>query len=189
MPKKVHQSDIFTATVDVYSKQGYINTSMSEIAKRVSINETTLFRRFGSKPDLITQALTDLLAKSDIAQVTFSGVLETDLIKIVTAYKKTNTLFGPAVLNLITEIPRHKELLPAAVVLNKNTARITDILQQYQQTKELIACEPMILLSLLIAPLMVQANFGRALGRSLDEYFDAKGHVNGFLKGYQYANG
>ena len=86
-------------------------------------------------------------------------------------------------------MPRHKELLPAAMVLNKNTTRITGILQQYQQTNELIACEPMILLSQLIAPLMVQANFGRALGRSLDEYFDAKGHVNGFLNGYQYSDG
>ncbi|MCL1124866.1 TetR/AcrR family transcriptional regulator [Shewanella surugensis] len=184
MPKKINQSDIFTATVNVYSQQGYINTSMSEIAKRVSINETTLFRRFGSKSDLITQALTDLLAKSEIGQVIFSGRLEDDLYNIVIAYKKSNALFGAAVLNLMTELPRHKELRPAAAILNKNTARITGILQQYQQTGELVSGELMILLSQLIAPLMVQATFERSLGLSFDHIFDAKAHVDTFLHGH-----
>ncbi|WP_299495156.1 TetR/AcrR family transcriptional regulator [uncultured Shewanella sp.] len=189
MPKKINQSDIFTAAVDVYSQQGYINTSMREIAQRVSINEATLFRRFGTKAELLTQALTDLLSRADIANVTFSGVLETDLYNIAVAYKKTNALLGAAVLNLMTELSRHKELQAAAIVLNQNTARITAILQQYQQTGQLIPCDPIILLTQFIAPLIIRAQFGRALGQTKDDSFkamtDVRNHVDGFLRGHQ----
>ncbi len=77
MPKVITESEIFLAAVSVYSKQGYTETSMTDIAKRAKINEATLYRRYETKSALLVAALQDLLSKSAFSEIKFSGNLET----------------------------------------------------------------------------------------------------------------
>ena len=79
MPKVINESVIFLATISVYSKHGYTETSMAEIAKLAKINEVTLYRRYETKSALLVTALQDLLSKSSFAKIKYSGNLEFDL--------------------------------------------------------------------------------------------------------------
>lgn len=188
MPKVVNEDEVFATTAKIYAECGYVNTSMKDIAGRAAINETTLFRRYGSKHALIVTALVDLLAKSEFGQVTYSGDVETDLMNLVSAYSKTNMLFGGAVVNLISDVPRHEELRPAGAVLMANLTRASEIIRKHQNTGKLVSLPPMVLLSSLISPIAMRAGFERAFGGGAENQFDPQVHINSFLRGYGFTN-
>jgi len=183
MPKIVSEETIFSATISVYSERGYVQSSMSEIAAFAGINETTLFRRFGTKAELIARALTDLLSKSPFARLGLSVDLEADLTGIVSAYRETNAAFGKAVLNLMSEVPRHPELRPAGAVLRENLGRAAMIIDAHQKAGRLVSEPPIELLNRLIAPLVMRAGYGRAFGEPSDGDGDPKAYVASFLRG------
>ena len=164
MPKVIAKSQIFSAAVSIYSKQGYAETSMVDIAKLAKINEVTLYRRYDKKSVLLVAALSDLLSKSAFAKIKYSGDLETDLCDIVSAYIQTNALYGASVFNLMSEISRYEKLRPAASSLLTNTANAAKIIAGHQSAGRLVSGPPLVLLNKLIAPLMMQASYERCFG-------------------------
>ena len=49
---------IIRAAVDVFAEAGYRGATTRRIAQQAGVNEVTLFRHFGSKEELIEEALT-----------------------------------------------------------------------------------------------------------------------------------
>lgn len=52
------QSKIMDATMSLVMEKGYTSTTTKDIAKKAGINECTIFRKFGSKKEIIAAAMT-----------------------------------------------------------------------------------------------------------------------------------
>ena len=52
------QNKIIDATMSLVMEKGYTSTTTKDIAKKAEVNECTIFRRFGSKKEIIAAAMT-----------------------------------------------------------------------------------------------------------------------------------
>ena len=57
-------ASVLATTVDVLIDRGYRGLSISEIAERSGVHETSIYRRWGTKPQLVTEALIRSAAQS-----------------------------------------------------------------------------------------------------------------------------
>ncbi|AUI70871.1 TetR/AcrR family transcriptional regulator [Companilactobacillus alimentarius] len=57
------QKLIFHSAIDLFSKQGYANTSTKEISEHAGVSEGSIFRKFNNKEDLLMAILTPLTNK------------------------------------------------------------------------------------------------------------------------------
>jgi AcrR family transcriptional regulator len=57
-------ASVLATTVDVLVDHGYDGLSIAEIAERSGVHETSIYRRWGTKPQLVTEALTRNAAQS-----------------------------------------------------------------------------------------------------------------------------
>jgi len=68
---------VFAATVDELADRGYEETSIESIAARAGVHKTTVYRRWGSKPELVRQALG--AAAQSMIEVPDTGDIGSDL--------------------------------------------------------------------------------------------------------------
>ncbi len=68
---------VFAAAVAELAERDYADVSVESIAARAGVHKTTVYRRWGSKPELISQALAG--AASTHIQVPDTGGVDTDL--------------------------------------------------------------------------------------------------------------
>lgn len=185
MPKVIHIDSLFRATVHLFGERGYDATTMQEIARQAGINEATLYRRFGSKPKLISEALRHCLANSPFADLHASDDTTADLVAIVTAYEQTFQAFGGAVMTLMLEMTRNEELQAASAALMPNFLNAAKIIAFHQESGSLREGNPAQVLSVLIAPMMVSGMMARSQVAMGIPEFSAEQIVDGFIKGYQ----
>ena len=184
MPKIIDTDMLFRTVVQLFAERGYEGTTTQEIARLADVNEATLYRRFGSKPNLVTKALHHCLAQSPFANLTASDDAYTDLMAIVTAYEKTFRTFGGAVLTLMIEMSRHDELQVASAALMPNFKNAAQIIASHQTNGRLKPGNPAQLLVSLIAPMMVSGMMGRTRTAMNAPAISSQQIVEGFLSGY-----
>lgn len=156
MPKVIDDKDVFRATIDVLSAYGYEGATTQNIADAAGIHEATLFRKYGSKFELIEQALRALFLEVPLAKLSYTGDLQADLCSIVEAYLETTEIVGNILAILLIEIPRDPKLKKLFEGPSNNIARAINILEQYQ-TQNRLKQEPVLhSLSVLWGPLMVR---------------------------------
>ena len=68
---------VFAATIEELSARPYDDVSVESIAARAGVHKTTVYRRWHTKPELITNALTDLAGW--MMEVPDTGGVDTDL--------------------------------------------------------------------------------------------------------------
>ncbi len=68
---------VFAAAVAELAERDYADISVESIAARAGVHKTTVYRRWGSKPELISQALAG--AAGTQIQLPDSGSVDTDL--------------------------------------------------------------------------------------------------------------
>lgn len=156
MPKVIDDKNVFRAVIDVLSACGYESATTKNIADAAGIHEATLFRKYGSKFNLIEQAINAQFSDVPFAKVVYTGDLQADLLSIIKAYIKTSEMVGNILPILLIEIPRNPELEKLLNIPWKNIARITNILEQYQ-AQHIIKKEPVLQsISVLLGPLMIR---------------------------------
>lgn len=82
---------VFAAAVAELTERGYADISVESIAARAGVHKTTVYRRWGSKPELIRQALAG--AASAHIQVPDTGSVEADVGVLARAVQAI--LFAP----------------------------------------------------------------------------------------------
>ena len=86
MNEKLSTKDrILTASIDLFSKNGYKAVTTKQIAKTASVNEVTLFRYFGSKQKLLEEAMDTFYLEIEIKKIFDEKIiwdLEKDLMMI-----------------------------------------------------------------------------------------------------------
>ncbi|MEJ2487439.1 MAG: TetR/AcrR family transcriptional regulator [Anaerolineales bacterium] len=156
MPKVIDDKAVFRAALDALAAFGYESATTRNIAEAAGIHEATLFRKYGSKLNLIELAIKAHFLDVPLARVAYTGDLHADLLSIIEAYQRTSELVGNILPILLIEIPRNPEIKNLLDVPWENVDRIGRILEQYQE-KHLLNQEPVLnTISVLIGPLMVR---------------------------------
>ena len=185
MPRRIDVERLFEAAVAVFAERGYDAATTQEIADRAEVNEVTLFRRYGTKANLICTALSHQLATSPFAQVHASDDVGTDLTAIATAYDATSRVYGSAVIAMVTEVPRHPELGAAMAALQPNLFNAANIIAGHQARGALRPGNPLLLLVSLIAPLIAVGMWERTTSEIRIPELDPVHVVAAFLDGHR----
>ncbi len=183
MPKVIDETTVFAAAVDLFVAKGYERTTTREIAAIAGVNEATLFRKYGNKANLMETAIDHQWSDVPLASVTYSGDLEQDLVAIVEAYLETNRLRGAIVPALLVELARNADLSGGFRLATSNIRALAGIVARHQAAGHLRPEDPMMSLSVLIAPLMVNEMFRRASAGPPPSAIVASQHVRAFLEG------
>ena len=156
MPKVIDEDRIFEVAAALFVRHGYAGTKTKEIARKAGVNEATLFRRYGSKAQLMGAAIDHQWRDVPLAGLAPSDDLEADLVVIVEAYLETNPLRGAIVPALLVELARSTDLSDAFGAALGNVGGLAAILQHHQAAGRVRAEAPVTALLALIAPVMVQ---------------------------------
>lgn len=184
MPKVIDEVVVYRATLSLFVTHGYEGTRTKEIAAVAKIHEATLFRKYGSKANLIVQAIEATLSDTPLHTVAYTGDLHADLQAIVRAYLETDTQHGAIIPMLLSQVQQYPELKAALARLGRDIEGMSAIIQRYQQQGLLKTEAPRITLSALLGPLMTRQMFRRAFVGVQPLAIDAEQVVLFFLHGH-----
>ena len=163
MPKVVSQEQIFSAVIELLIKKGYAGTTTKEIAQLASINEVTLFRKYGNKAQLIIKAMESQgIHKTLEDKIKFSGNIDEDIFAIVTGYVVMVQEHGELFPIILSEMARYHELRDALRAPVSLMTKIGELLARYQEMGILKKEDPMSFVTRLLGPLIVNSMIRRA---------------------------
>jgi AcrR family transcriptional regulator len=180
MPAAIDEQIIFNAALKVMTERGYTGATTKLIAEEAGVGEVTLFRRFGNKETLILEAMKREASKLEGTVKLYSGKLEADLTKIMTAYQLLLRARAALLLTFYTEVTRHPELAIALEQPKHTIAKMLEMLGRYQQEGKLMTKDPMHQLSELFGPVMMLTLFETVYQG--DAPLDVRAHVRNFMK-------
>lgn len=155
MGRVIADEDILNATLAVVAREGYAGATTRQIAAEAGINEVTLFRRFGSKKNLLMAAIAHEAATYRAEDVGYTGDLEADLSRLVDFYGSLMRRRGHVIIMLAAEGQRQPELLDVLrdpVVVFERARRV---LERYQKDGVLVAESPGEAFAALVGPLFL----------------------------------
>ena len=153
MPKIIDEEEVFKAVIRLLVTRGYERATTSELAAAANMHEATLFRKYGSKLELIARAIEHQLSTTPLSQVAYTGDLKADLYAILEAYVATNAAYGEIIPTLLMEIPRYPELKDVLHTPLANIRGLIDIIARYQREGRLKSEPPLTSVNVLIAPI------------------------------------
>ncbi len=184
MPRIIRDDRVYQTVCDLIVESGIGGMTTRTLAERAGINEATLFRKYESKTALILRAVNHTFAHAQLAALTWTGDLESDIISIVENYIVTQKKYGSLMQVLAGEIPRYPELAHAMDAVRDNIRRIGEILERYIQKGRLRGGSGMELFAVLLAPLAMMV-----YNPLIPDFFrqglpEAERYARGFLRGY-----
>ncbi|MBN1667296.1 MAG: TetR/AcrR family transcriptional regulator [Anaerolineales bacterium] len=184
MPKVVNDEDIYQAVIQVVAERGYTGATTKQIAEAANVSEVTLFRKYGSKLQLLELAVNYLIAQSNFpTHIAYTGHLEADLLQVVQAYQASAVENGQFVFMLLAEISRDPELVKLLETPLGVLGAIGELLQRYQAEGRLRPENPMQALAALLGPLIITGMLHKALGEGVIPALDLEVHIARFLEG------
>jgi len=183
MPKLIDEGRVFTAVLELFVARGYSMTATKEIARSAGVNEATLFRRYGSKAELIVSAVRAHLQDVPLRHLRATDDVEADLMRIVEAYLETNSEVGAVIPLLLVEASRHPELGPALAAAWENTRVVLGIIEHHQARGALGEEPALAIMTALVGPLLVLGMFRKATPQQSTFDVDVEQHVRAFLHG------
>ena len=183
MPKIIDDNQVFRATIEVLVRHGYENATTKAIAAAADIHEATLFRRYGSKFDLIDQAIRHQLADTPLNRLDYTGALRADLLSILQAYVEVSNLHGDIILLLFFEVGRDPSLRQFMDTPMKNIQVVLDIIEKYQAQGLLREEAPVTTLYALLGPVMMRNMAQKTNANTTLPDIDLEQFVDYFLNG------
>lgn len=185
MAKQIEDSRVFTATVDLLLTNGYVGTTTKLIAEQAGINEVTLFRKYGSKAGLVSAALMHERKTFTARPITYTGNLAADLLQMARLYSDASTRQSRLMLLIIAEAVRHDELREAIHVPFMLISHFGDIIARYQSEGKMRPGNPLLIVSALLGPLIINTLLRMADSDLPLPVIDLRAHVENFLRGYK----
>ncbi len=184
MPKIVTDEAVFRATVQTVIERGYTGATTKQIAEAADVSEVTLFRKYGSKAELVRQAIATLTDAVDFTTAAeYTGDVTADLLRVVQSYQAVAEENGQFMYVLFTEIPRHPELagLVGRPLGMMNT--VGRLMARYQAEGILRQEHPLHAVAALLGPLMVMNMMREVRPDMAPPPLDLAAHVAGFVNG------
>ena len=133
MPKIVADSVVFEAILKTVTAHGYSGSTTKMIAEAADVNEATLFRKYGSKDQMVLKAMTHLFTKVDVdTLVQYTGDTRADLMRILNNFFEVEKENGRLFMVLISALPNYPELQPIAQFPLTLMMKIGQVLARYQ---------------------------------------------------------
>ncbi|MEO1441928.1 MAG: TetR/AcrR family transcriptional regulator, partial [Chloroflexota bacterium] len=88
MPKKIYDEAVFQVVVDTLVERGYAGATTKHIAEIAGISEVSLFRKYGSKAELVLTAVRGHIFNPTANDALYTGDVFADLLRLVTLYDK-----------------------------------------------------------------------------------------------------
>ncbi len=184
MPKIIADEAVYAAVVGVVAERGYTGATTAHMAAAADMSEVTLFRRYGSKEELIQRAVAALPAWNELRSAsTYTGDIRADLSRVVTTYRTAAVRNSRLLLVIFSEIERVPNLVHALEAPFGVFSRIGDLLGRYQDEGVLRPEAPMSGITALFGPLVFSTLLRSAFGAHRVPDIDPEGHVDRFLQG------
>lgn len=185
MPKQISDDQVFQAVIRLLIERGYDGATTKELAKAAEMSEVSLFRKYGSKSQLVIEALAHRGEIFTLSKVGFTGDVKADLLLITTLYHNAAERHGELFATMLSEMPRHAELKGALKRPLIMIQTIEGIIQRYQKLGTLRAEPTMHAVAALLGPIMNLTLISKAMPEKHYPPFDLEAHVTHYLEGRQ----
>ncbi len=184
MPKIIADEQVYEAALQTIMERGYAGATTKQIAETANMSEVTLFRKYGSKAELIRQAISAMVEQLDFESETrYTGEVAVDLLRVAEMYQGAAEKKGQYIYAIILEVQRYPELGVAIGTPMEMFNRIGELLARYQDAGILRHEHPMHALAGLLGPLFA-TNIMRNVAKDIPiPPPDLEEHVTAFLNG------
>ncbi len=166
------QSAVLTAAAEILYRVGYAGFRITEVAEKAGVNETSIYRRWGTKEALLLEMLTQRAAQSMPAPD--SGSLRTDLLAFVRDVVATaQAPLGMALIEIGLLSTQRADLAPfRAMYWERRSIEIRAIFERAVSRHELqTAPEPALVMEFTSGPILARLLIS---GEPLTEDFTVK---------------
>lgn len=184
MPKIVEDEEIYQAVMQVISERGYAGATTKQMADSANVSEVTLFRKYGSKLQLVKQAISFIVAETDFASAAhYTGDITADFLRVVQAYQTAAVENGLFFTALFSDISRYPDLIDSFDEPLSIFRSIGQLIARYQEAGKLREENPLHAVAALLGPLMYSAMMQSGLPDEGLQPVDPTSHVFYFLGG------
>ncbi len=184
MPKVLNDADIYRAVIQVVTERGYAGATTKQMAEAADISEVTLFRKYGSKPQLVKQAIAAIIAQTNFdAAAQYSGDAAADIMRIVKTYSESAVHHGQFFAILLAEIRRYPEMADLVDAPYHIFQRFARVLSRYQEEGVLRPEPPLHALAALLGPVIYTSLLENAFPEAAVPPLNLETHVDSFLEG------
>lgn len=184
MPKVISDDVVFRATLTTLLKHGYAGATTRSIADAAGINEATLFRKYGSKPELVVRAIRGHAYALEEGRLAYSGDIAADLLGAAEYYAETILREGHLFPLIMSEMARNPALRDTVSAPHGVIRALATLMGQYQDEGVLVTDEdPLQAVASFLGPLIVIAMLQSASPRIAPHSLNLESHVQRFLSG------
>lgn len=188
MPKVIANMQIFQAVMEIVAERGYAGAATRQIAEAAGVSEVTLFRKYGSKAELVKRAVNALVEQSEFESATqYTGDVRADLLRVLRAYQETVILHERFFFALFAEFSRAPELSDSFSQPLGLFQSIGKLLARYQAESVLKPENPLHSVASLLGPLIYFSMISRSAGSIYMPPMDLETHITHFLGGRHMA--
>jgi AcrR family transcriptional regulator len=184
MAKRVSDSQVYEATIKTLLAQGYAGATTKLIAEQAGVNEVTLFRRYGSKAQLVSAAVAHERLQLETEALGYSGDIVADLGQIVQLYCGATPRQSQLMLIIMAEMARYPELKESLQVPYRLIMRFGRLIARYQEEGVLQSGDPILIVGALLGPVIVNTMLRSADPTLNISPIDRVEHIKRFLEGY-----
>ena len=142
MPKQIDDRTVFQAVMLMVIERGYAGATTKEIADAAKISEVSLFRKYGTKGELVKTAIKATVAECDFENASrYTGEISKDLLRFLTCYQELANRCGQFFPTVFTEMPRYSELADIEDILTDVFGNLESLLKDYQTHGQLQDCQ------------------------------------------------
>jgi AcrR family transcriptional regulator len=184
MPKLLNDEQIYRAVIQTVSENGYTGSTTKELAAAAGISEVTLFRKYGSKEQLVKASISFIIGQVDLKSANqYTGDVHADLTRMVKIYYDFATEYGDFFSVMIFELQRHLDLFdivnePYNIVLS-----FVELMARYQNEGLLVKEHPLIAWASLVSPILIAFNMQKVVPDFGLQIEDIRDHVTNYLAG------
>ncbi|MGB1287073.1 MAG: TetR/AcrR family transcriptional regulator [Aggregatilineales bacterium] len=184
MPRKIDDAVVYRATIDALMEYGYAGSTTKLIADRADISEVTLFRKYGSKAELVITAVREQAHYPGADDMPYTGDLVADLKRVLTVYEQSREPYTELFPKLIAEMTYYPELRGIMTESMDSMAHIVQLIQRYQSEGLLREDDPLNTISALMGPVIFNRMLRNVLPEQQFPAMDIETHVRHFLYGH-----
>jgi AcrR family transcriptional regulator len=184
MPKVIADMQIFQAVMEIIAARGYAGATTRQIAEAAGVSEVTLFRKYGSKAELVKRTISSLVEQSEFESATqYTGDIRADLLRVLKSYQEGVIRNEHFFFVLFAELSRNPELADSFSQPMGLFQSIGQLLARYQAEGVLKPENPLHSVASLLGPLIYSSMIARSAGKDFVAPMQIDPHVRYFLEG------
>ncbi|MCO5182718.1 MAG: TetR/AcrR family transcriptional regulator [Anaerolineae bacterium] len=184
MAKQIDDEQVYAATIELLLAKGYAGATTKMIARKAHVNEVTLFRKYGSKAQLVAAALAHERDQMAVDSVDYTGDVSADLMHMVELYHSATPRQSQMMLLIVSDMARYPELRETIQIPFEMVATFSQIIMRYQAEEQLREGDPFLCVQALLGPVIVNTMLRSADAAMRVPMIDLQEHVARFLSGY-----